>query len=271
MNFFGTEKYFQNRSPESIQRFEETVSNASMRDWFMTINNRAHLKATLTQKGINYDSLELLAKMGVWARKNKIHEKYSTDYNTTANQNYTVVLSAINQQFIHDMQGQISSFDKPLDSDVRVQEYKNKPTMYSNSNTSFNDIEDSETVIQDGVLTKSRFDEPDHEVYEIKKSSMMTAADMQNLDVYDVNYDRDLYTQTIGLCMKRQRRNNMQKYMHKRHIYGYHEGEGNADGYRSAESERASLDNLSRGFDMSKFRKYANNAKRPESAFQFQN
>lgn len=270
MNFFGTEKYFQNRSPKSIQQLEGSVSNASMREWFMTINNRAHLKATLTQKGINCDSLELQAKMGVWARKNKIHEKYSSDHNSTGNQNYTITLSAINQQFIHDMQGKISSFDRPLEGNVRVQEYKNKPIMYSNNNASYNDIEDSETVIQDGVLTKSRFDEPNHLQFESKKSSMMTATDMQTLDVYDPNYDRDLYAQAIGLSMKRQRRNDMQKYMHKRHVYGYYDGEGNADGYRSAESERASLDNLSRGFDMSKFRKYANNAKRPESSLQFQ-
>lgn len=264
MDFFGTEKFFQNRTLNPIP--EETVKGL-----FMSASNRAHLKAELAQQGIQIDTLELQAKMGVWSRKNKINDKYSSDSNATRNENQVIVVQSLNSQFINDIKGQQSSFDKPLQTSVRVQEYKNIRTLMNSPNSaSFNDTGNDETVIQDGVLTACKFNEPDHLSFESKKATYMTVADYQVLDVYDPKYDRDLYAQAIGMSMKRQRRNDMQKYLHKRHVYGYHNGEGNADGYRSAESERASLDNLSRGFDMSKFRRHANNIKRPESAYQFQ-
>lgn len=261
MNFFGTEKFFQNRTLKPIP--EETVKGL-----FISASNRAHLKALLLQHGIQLDTLELQAKMGVWSKKNKIQDKYSSDNNATRNTNHVMIVESLNSQFMHDVKGCVSSFDQPLQNRVCVQEYKN--IGLSSNNTDFNDTGNNETVIQDGVLTSCKFVEPDHATFQTKKATAMTSQDYQNMDVYDFKYDRDLYAQAIGLSMKRQRRNDMQKYMHKRHVYGYHDNEGNADGYRSAESERASLDNLSRGFDMSKFRRYANNIKRPESAYQFQ-
>ena len=271
MDFFGTEKYFRNRAPESIQRFEEALDRTSNREWFMSSDNVYLVKSELIVRGVQFDDLELRAKMGVWARKNKIDLKFSAESNSTRQSNPVLVRKAINASFIKYAQGEFTSFDKPLDNRVRMQEYKNQPSATNRiSDNDYNDTFDSETVIQDGILTKSRFDEPDHATFQSKCTNQMTACDVRNMDVYDPKYDRDLYAQAIGMSMKRQRRNDMQKYMHARHVYGYKESEDNPDGYRTADADRSSLDNLSRGFDMSKFVRNANNSRRPESALQFQ-
>lgn len=268
MDFFGTEKYFQNRTYSQNQTVIET---RSMKEWFMDEQNCDNVLSQLTHRGIQFNDLELRAKMGVWARKNKIHLQQSSDNYIIGHNDLTILLKSINAKFINETFGEFTSMDKPIDNRIRVQTYKNHTTGYKvNPNNDFNDVSESETVIQDGILMKSNFDEPDHEIFETKKSTMMTASDYKNLDVYDPKYDRDLYVQAIGMSMKRQRRNDLQKYMHKRHVYGFKESDSNPDGYRSAESDRASLDNLSRGFSMKKFIANANNLKRPESMYQFQ-
>lgn len=267
MDFFGTEKFFQNRT--SSQNYID-FDDRNLKELFMDQENVDQLATSLRHFGMVFEDLELRAKMGVWAKKNKVEFTFNYDRNSTKQNDNSLLLKAINSKFIESAQEFHSTFHKPLHNKICAQKYKNIPVSYSPNPQNYNDVFDSETVIQDGVLQKSNYDEPDHRVVEHKSTKYMTANDFRNMDVYDSNYDRDLYTQTIGLSIKRQRRNDMQKYMHKRHTQGFYEGGASSEGFRVAEADRASLDNLSRGFSMQKFIKNANNLKRPESRNQFQ-
>lgn len=244
MDFFGSEKYFNNRTPNSVHKLEYELESRTPSDWFMSPNNKKYLNYRIIKEKLNIDEISLTSSMAIWAKKNKINKLYNAEYNTTRNNDYMVILDSMNSSFMSYLKEKFKLFDT-LSNTQYIRQYREQSSM----------------VIQDGILQKTGYDEED--LLEKKKLSHMTADDFRNMDVYDPTYDRDLYTQTIGLAMKRSRRNNMQKYMHNRHT------DFDVDGLRVKENDRASLDNMVRGFDMSEFRKYADNSKRPISRYQF--
>lgn len=245
MNFFGSEKYFNNRTPASVRKLEAEIDSRTPKDWFLALNNREYLKSRIIKQKMNIDEITLTSNMAIWAKKNKIETLYNAADANIINQNdYITVLDANNQKFMSYLSEKFTIFDAPLSNTASVRQYKNS----------------GDLVIQDGILQRVGGNEdPDDEIMEKKKFSHMTAQDIQNMDVYDPTYDRDLYAQTIGLSMQRNRRNNLQKNMHKRHT------DFDVDGLQSKEDEC-----MVRKFDMSEFRRNANNSKKPISRFQFQ-
>jgi hypothetical protein len=261
MNFFGSEKFFKNRTPQSVHKLVNELETRTPTEWFMAPNNKKYLASQLLRYNIILDEIGLHSNMNNWAKKNKINNRYNADQNATGVNDYMVVLDSINSDFISHVREKNSYFDQPIQGQRNIIQYKNTPNLISDSND-YNII-NGDSVIQDGVLQQTRYSD-DREAYVMKKSSEMTADDIKNLDVYDPTYDRDLYAKTIGLAMKRSRRNNFQKNMHARHT------DFETEGWRSKDEDMGSRDNLIRGFDMSDFKKYAINSKRPVSRDQFQ-
>lgn len=264
MNFFGSEKFFKNRTPQSVHKLVNELDTRIPLEWFMAPNNKKYLEAQLIRYNVILDEIGLHSSMNNWSKKNKINNRYNADQNSTGVNDYMVVLDSINSDFISYIREKNACFDQPIQSRRSIIQYKNTPNLMSDNNdlSDYNTI-NGDSVIQDGVLQQTRYGD-DRETYAMKKSSEMTVDDIKNLDVYDPTYDRDLYTKTIGLAMKRSRRNNFQKNMHARHT------DFETEGWRSKDADMGSRDNLIRGYDMSEFKKYAVSSRRPVSRDQFQ-
>lgn len=230
MDFFGSEKYFQNRSPNSVIKLENTLNTRTAMEWFTSANNRKYLQAQLIAYHIRMDELSLQSSMAIYGKKKNINSLYNAEVSNTGVKDYTVVLDSVNKDFINYIRVSNGCFDQPLQNTQRVRQYR--------------DQELDQPVIQDGVLTHMTQDD-DH--YETKRYTDMTASDFQNMDIRRNEAETDLYAQTFGLAMKRSRRNNMQKYMHGRHT------DYDLDGLCSKDNNRSSLDNLVRGFNMKDF------------------
>ena len=249
MDFFGSEKYFNNRTPNSVRRLERDIECKTPTDWFMECSNRKYLHKRIQLGGLNIDEISLMSAMNIWAKKKKINALFNADFNVTNNQDNTTVVGSINKEFLNHMNEKHGIFNSGLSNKANIRQYKEK--------------QEDDYVIQDGILQKTSDDSADDRIVS-KKFSEMTVNDFRNLDVYDPSYDRDLYVQTIGLGMQRSRRNNIQKYMHKRNT------DYELDGLQAKDSDRASLDNLVRGYDMSEYVRHANSRKKPISRHQIQ-
>jgi hypothetical protein len=57
MNFFGSEKYFQNRTPTSVRKLETELDNRTPHEWFMAPNNKKHVAAQLLHYRIILDEI----------------------------------------------------------------------------------------------------------------------------------------------------------------------------------------------------------------------
>lgn len=247
MDFFGSEKYFNNRTPNSIHNLERNLECKTPSEWFMECNNRKHIIKRLRIHGLNIDEISLMAMMDIWAKKKKINALFNADINATGNQDPATLVSAINKEFLNHVDEKYGIFCAAQSNKANIRQYGEK--------------QEHEYVVQDGILQKTMT--ADERVVS-KKFSEMTVNDFRNLDVYDSSYDRDLYAQTIGMGMQRSRRNNLQKYMHKRNT------DYDLDGLQARESDRAILDNMVRGYDMSEYVKHANSRKKPISRYQIQ-
>jgi hypothetical protein len=251
MNFFGSEKYFSNRTPNSVRKLEHILDTRKPSEWFLSPNNKQFLTSRLLKEKMHVDEITLYSTMNIWSKKNKIDALYNAEYNSTCNDDHITLLDSINQRFISFMHEKYGRVSTPLENSAYIQQYKNHNF-------------DDEVVVQDGILQATN-PYPSEDKFEKKKYTDLSFEDMRNMDVYDPTYDRDLYAQSIGLVMKRSRRNtNIQKYMHKRNT------DYDLDGLQTKENDRASLDNMVRGFDMSEFRRNANNSKKPISRYQHQ-
>lgn len=260
MNFFGSEKYFANRTPESVNNLDSAIDNRTAAGWFLKQKNRNYLQNRIIREKINVDEISLIASMNIWAKKNKLHSK-NLKCEVTGITDYLTATDQLNQQFLNHLRERFGSFT-PLSNTHNIIQQNNTYTTDEDDLSNYNMI-NGKSVIMDGMLVRTDQDQEGQLMQ--KSATYMTAEDIRNIDVYDPTYDRDLYTQTLGMVNKRSRRNNMQKYMHRRHI-----DYDASDGFRAKEDDRASLDNLVRGFDMSEFRRYAVNSHRPISRYQFQ-
>lgn len=237
MNFFGSEKYFNNRTPLSVLKLEAELDSRTPKDWFLAPNNREFLKSRIIRQKIPIDEITLASNMAIWAKKNKLEELSNAEYNATENNDYMTILNQNNQNFMNYLGTKFSLFGAPQSNHANIRQYRNS---------------DENMVVQDGILQDTSYKGP---VIEKKKYSEMTAEDIRNMDVYDPTYDRDLYAKAIGVTMKR---NKFQKTMHKRRVDF------------DVKELKSSHESLVRRYDMSEFRRNANSSKKPISRYQFQ-
>jgi hypothetical protein len=214
MNFFGSEKYFRNRTPEKSQDNINNILDQSNTSIFLRDENKEYLYKQLKVMGVELDDMiELHSSMVIFAKK------FSINNLRIIGNDKNVLLNSINKKYIHYMSDKFAPFEAALSSQVNIG-------------------------------------------HQQKKHDELTADDMKNIDIYRPSHDRDLYMETIGMCAKRSRRNGLQKYMHSRHV------ETDLEGLQARETDRASLDNLVRGYDMSDFILNANSSKKPISRYQ---